>query len=136
MTSASSQKANTSGTGTSVSRNAARYRYSRDTSLADGRNAPTGGRRTTSSVSPTVTAIVRFDAPPLMISWVSEPSTPTWSRSQAPSATASRSDVVRTTRTYRSFRYGAAVPSRPGKAAIMRAAVEVMGEDGYEGASI
>lgn len=26
--------------------------------------------------------------------------------------------------------------SRPGKAAIMRAAVEVMGEDGYEGASI
>jgi len=28
------------------------------------------------------------------------------------------------------------MPSRPGKAAILRAAVEVMGEDGYEGASI
>jgi AcrR family transcriptional regulator len=28
------------------------------------------------------------------------------------------------------------VSSRPGKAAILRAAVEVMGEDGYEGASI
>jgi AcrR family transcriptional regulator len=40
-----------------------------------------------------------------------------------------------TPRTYRSFSYGADVSSRPGKAAIMRAAVEVMGEDGYEGAS-
>src|SRR3954468_23191434 len=28
------------------------------------------------------------------------------------------------------------MPSRPGKAAILRAAVEVMGEDGYEGASM
>src|SRR5437868_2481509 len=94
MTSASSQKANTSGTGTSVSRNAARYLYSRATSLADGRNAPTGGRRTTSSTPATVTAIVRFDAPPLMISWLSAPSTPMLSRSQSPSATASSSDNV------------------------------------------
>jgi AcrR family transcriptional regulator len=31
---------------------------------------------------------------------------------------------------------GAAPTKRPGKAAILRAAVEVMGEDGYEGASI
>jgi AcrR family transcriptional regulator len=30
----------------------------------------------------------------------------------------------------------AATTKRPGKAAIMRAAIEVMGEDGYEGASI
>src|SRR3954466_5171819 len=93
MTSASSQKANTSGTGTSVSRNAARYRYSRDTSLADGRNAPTGGRRTTSSVSPTVTAIVRLDAPPLMTSWLSGPATPTLSSSQPASPATSTSDM-------------------------------------------
>ena len=30
----------------------------------------------------------------------------------------------------------AVTTKRPGKAAIMRAAVEVMGEDGYEGASM
>src|SRR4051812_23644336 len=95
MTSASSQNPSTSGTGTFVSRSANRYLYSRPTSLAEGRNAPTGGRRTTSSVSPTVTAIVRVDAPPLMTSCVSGPSTPTWSRSQAPRAGSSRSDMLR-----------------------------------------
>jgi AcrR family transcriptional regulator len=33
------------------------------------------------------------------------------------------------------FSYGAGVSTRPGKAAILRACVEVMGVDGYEGAS-
>src|SRR5580765_3134845 len=95
MTSVSSQNARASGIGTSVSRSANRYLYSRPTSLADGRNAPTGGRRTTSSVSPTVTAIVRLDAPPLMTSCRSAPSTPTLSRSQALRAASSRSDMLR-----------------------------------------